>query len=314
MKFSFTKQVLRLVSIFLAIGVWVYVLYSGQLEVQKVISIKFKVPREVAIGNKVTTELTLKLRGPRAFIRNLSFSDKDVVVDLYKYPYRKNRNLKIIINPTDIIVPLGVDILSIFPDTIDLVLEKRIEKSVSVKSVIIGKLDNQLKLIKSEVLPGSVMIEGPIETMRKVARIYTEEIDLSKLDKSGKVKLELISPDPRIRIFKNKEFFFKYKIRAQQENMILNRVKIRFLSSHHNFKMDTNHVKLAVLISEEAREKFKPSDINIIAEVPEDKIGVTREVELKAFLPDGVHLLKITPSKIKIRVFQTIIKKRLKEL
>lgn len=114
-----------------------------------------------------------------------------------------------------------------------------------------------------------------------------------------KVALEPI--DRRIVITNPGPVSFSYKIKPNKANVTLKKVKIRFLTTRGRFKSSHSLVSLDVLVSGDSDKKIKKSEIKVIADIPDVGRGRVK-VKLRAEVPEGVHLLKIHPETINVRL------------
>ena len=147
-EFLFKQKLLKLISLIMAVFIWFYVLNSRPVVVEKKIMVEFKIPVGMAISNKVVNELLVKAKGARSFMNNFFTGDERVVLDLKGYPYKRNEEFPVLINPADIPIPFGVEVISVTPGTIMVSMERQITKKVLVKPVLIGEVAVELKLIK----------------------------------------------------------------------------------------------------------------------------------------------------------------------
>jgi YbbR domain-containing protein len=299
-KFSVNRQLLKLLSIVCACVLWYYVLGTEPITVNLDISLRIIAPVGKAVGNVVVKKVSVKLKGSRAFIRNLISGDEQIVMNLQKNRTKYGPEFDIYIGPEDIPVPFGIDIVDISPKKVHIVLEREITKSIPVKINFSGDISSEYKLISHSISPSNVMISGPIETMRKTARLHTVSVPLAHLEDSGEHEVDLAPFDPRIQLEKAVSFKLKYTVKPRKANLTLKKVKIKFLSSTRAFSSKTTYGSLEVLAPEGISKQSKKK-MYIIADVPEGKKGY-QFVKLRADLPDGVHLLRIVPDKIRIRI------------
>lgn len=302
MKKSFLgRNILKLISVFFAISLWIYVFNSEALVVKKKISLDFVVPRGAAIGNMVRTEIDVTLKGSRAFLRNLFTDEERVVLDLSGYRYLPGKPFEVLINSSDIPLPLGVEIISFAPQKIMVELYRNISKYVPIVPVLSGNLSSDLRLHRQSIKPEKVMISGPVNVMRKVSKVETLPIDLSPLKEDGEVKVHLGEVDSRVKLKEPDSIKFFHEIRSRKANLMLKRVKIRYLSSRRRFTSKFWTVNLSVFAPEDKLKTLTRKDVQVIADVPEGIKGETK-IKLRALLPDDIYLLKIHPTHITVNV------------
>lgn len=295
------RHLLKLISLLSAVILWFYILGSESYEVEQKISLDYIVPREAAISNVPVSEVTVSLKGPRIFMRNIFSNQQKIALDLTSYSYKFNRPFTVFIKPHHVPILFGMDVVRIVPNQIQVELDKKIFKKISIKPKLTGTLMADYRLMNYKVKPSEIMIAGPREVMRKVSRLNTKPINLSQFKNSGKMEVKLADSDSRIEMIDRDNVEFIYEIRPQKANMTLEKVKIRYLSTHRRFTSSVKYVSLDVLVPEELKGKLKKEQVQVIADLPEGKRG-WHKVELRAVLPDEIHLLQIRPESIKVKI------------
>lgn len=294
------KHVLKGFSIFFAFFLWLYVLSSAQTKGEKIIKLSYKAPEGYAVKNQPVKEITYSIRGPRVFVRSLMQKTETVTVDL-KRKFKKNKT-RYEINVSDLGVefPFGVELIRVEPSRLAVQLERSLMKEVPVKIVTVGEVPSDHKMIRSSIEPEKIAIEGPISITRNLTKIETAPIELGGLTGSGTMKVGLTGVDERIALGK-REVTYNYVIHPTRANMVLKNIPVKFLSSTLIKAVNRRSVNIMVLADNEENLKYGKEDIEVIGEVPNNAKGKTK-VELKANLPEGLHLLEIQPSTVTVEV------------
>lgn len=298
---KFSKHLLKLFSVFFAITLWFYVLNSEPLEVEKKLPIEYLLPSKIAISNSYPTEVNVKLKGSRTFMRNLFTAKEKVFVDLKNKRIKSNSSLEHTLHATDIPAPFGVQVLSVEPKLIELNFQKTTSKRVRVVPNLVGEVSRDLKLINKRIEPSSVKLSGPAKMMKGIKQVATVPIDLSTLTKSGILKVNLGEIDQRVKVAEDVSFSFSYEISPRKANITLKNIPIRFLTSARRYTSKHRFVSMDVLVSEDEQSNLQLKSLNVIADIPNGAQG-TVDVPLRANLPEGVFLMKIHPETIKVFV------------
>ncbi len=292
---------LKLLSLLVAFFIWFYVLNSEPLTVDLQMPISVETVEGTAVANELPESITVTIKGPRVFIRNLKQSNREKI---YVQLKRKEKHLPItrtvMLTENMISLPLGVSVEDIKPASIKIRLERKIKKLVPIVPSYVGEIDKKYRLVKKTFSVKEVMISGPIEVMRKISKVRTKPIDLSLLRKSGELLISIVQPDKRI-VLKQDSVIFKYALRPKSANLMLRNIKIRFLSSRRRIFSKTKVAALSVLVEEGEERKIRERDVQVIADIPENRRGKIK-VTLRARLPESVHLLKIFPEEITVNV------------
>jgi len=298
---NLSKHFVKVISLVMSILFWFYVISSEPIKINRKVHISFIVPQGLAIGNPVSSEIDVTLKGARAFLANLFVKEEKIFIDLKSFSYKKKKPFPVFINSSDIPVPLGVKVIAITPNKIELVLEKKIFKKVPIQAVLAGEVSQDLELIKSYTTPKFLLIGGPRELMRTISKLYTVPIDTTVLKDKGSLKVNLADLDRRIDYKNKKNIEYIYHIRPKKANLTLKNIKIRFLTSSRKIFSRNKFVSLSVLDTEGGNRVIKKTDVQVIADIPEGAVGKVR-VKLKAVLPPGIHLSKIHPEFIDVSV------------
>ena len=293
------RHLYKALSLFFSISLWFYVLNSEPLEVEKIVDVTLLNPPDLAVVNLPPSEVTVKLRGSRAFMNNLFKSGEKIVIDLKNYPVKNSDGFNVNLSASDVPVPFGVDVLEIHPHQFKVQLDREIRKKVPLRAQLIGDLPAELKLMESSISPEEVMIRGPVEIMRKVTSLRTTEIVRSELQGEGEVRVGIADLDPRISIEDSGPYAWNYKVRPNRANFTLKNIDIRFLTTSTRFRAATKAVSLDVLAPDGI--DLKKSDVQVVAEIPDGASGKLN-VKLRAILPDGVYLRQINPETISVMV------------
>tara|TARA_R110002072_G_scaffold64203_4_gene159609 strand:+ start:54083 stop:54997 length:915 start_codon:yes stop_codon:yes gene_type:complete len=299
--FELNKNLLKIISLFLSVTLWFYVLNSEPLEVERKMSLVLLPPPGLALNVEVPKEIRVKIKGNRTFVQDLMKSNEKLFIDLKDHPYGQE-TFAVTFSPDMIPVPFGIEVLEIEPQQVVLSLEKQIKKYVPVKAKIVGDLINDLRLTKRKIEPKQFLISGPRSILKTIGLIETLPIDLSVLEGSGKIQTPIEILDSRVVIEDFIEPVFEYTIRPNKANFTVKNVKIHFLSASGHIESKDQFAALDVLIPQgDKAPSLKASEVKVIAEVPEGSNGKVR-VRLRAELPNHIHLLQIHPEYINVSV------------
>lgn len=299
-KLTSSKKLLLIISFVVSVFLWFYVLNSEPLEVEKEISLILIPPRGKAVNVTVPDRIRVKILGSRAFVKKINFREEKIVVDLKNYPQDKDA-FAVTFDASMLTLPFGVNVLDISPKQLMVSLDREIKKYVPIRVKLIGDIGRDLKLVSKDFVPKKVFISGPHDILKSVGQLSTTPIDLSHLKGDGSLKVSLETIDDRVKIEGERTIDFRYKVKPNKANLTLKNVKIKFLTSRGRFKSSKSKVALDVLVSGDRAKSIKKSEIVVIADIPDDKKGKVK-IKLRAQVPEGVHLLKIHPEYINVRL------------
>ncbi len=191
MKAFFTKNLsLKLISIFLAVILWYFVISERGGETALSIPFDFRnIPSSLIIIKNPIESINIRIRGPVTLLRGLSPREVSAIIDLSN---AKPGVAEFLIHPEQITVPRGLRVTMVSPASIMLRFEKLIKKDLPVEAILVGKPFEGFKITEVSVDPPAVEIVGAQNELMRLRKIFTEEIDISGL-KSDTIKKATLS-------------------------------------------------------------------------------------------------------------------------
>jgi diadenylate cyclase len=92
----------------------------------------------------------------------------------------------------NIVIPPGVRLNRIEPSEIKVVLDTPVTKVVPIQVDWIGRLPAGLRLERASLTPAQVTVSGPTKVLESIATIYSRNVQLDKLEKSGQITVKLV--------------------------------------------------------------------------------------------------------------------------
>jgi YbbR domain-containing protein len=127
-KFLLENTGLKIVSVLLAIVLWIFVTSRGQSEMAIDVPLEFKdIPAGLEMVTSSEKTISLNIKGQERLIRNVKSSDIRVYVDLSKA--KKGEGIYYI-SREDIKLPRSITITSINPLSVKVVTEETVTKTV----------------------------------------------------------------------------------------------------------------------------------------------------------------------------------------
>jgi YbbR domain-containing protein len=188
---------LKLIAVFLAIVLWIYVTSRGQSEISIDVPIEFKsVPTGFEIVNSNVKTVSLSIKGQERTVKHVKPADIRVSLDLGK---AKKGEGTYYINREDIRVPHAITVTNINPSTVKVVVGETVTKTVGIVPIIIGQPEKGYAIKSITVTPSTIVIEGIKSEIRKVKKLRTEQIDVTGADATFTldVKLDLAGKNIR---------------------------------------------------------------------------------------------------------------------
>jgi YbbR domain-containing protein len=206
------KILLKLTSVIVAVFLWVYVIGSSEIELEKPITVKWLTPAGKVISNHVVHELVYTVKGPRAILRDFSEQEIRYIVELENIKPKKNNVYDIYFNLSNLKLPFGVNVLKVTPGYQQVLLEKEIKKKLKVVPKIASSELNGKKVTIVDVFPHDVNVSGPKTLLQNLKLIHTLPIEASNLESIGEISVPLSVPDDRIQWLETDQVVIKYKL------------------------------------------------------------------------------------------------------
>ena len=191
---------LRLLALGIAIGIWFNASVEDRLvSSEKVVeaSVSYNRPRGFVILNSVQN-VNVRVSGSKKSIRQLSPYMVDVSVDLGGQ--RPAGIATIALTPDNVVVPDGLEVVSIEPNTIRVDLEKEVSQRLPVVPKLEGEPAGGATTGKLEVSPNQVLVIGPEPILSRIDSLTTRPIVLDSRTSSFEEPVEVIPPDPLVQI------------------------------------------------------------------------------------------------------------------
>jgi YbbR domain-containing protein len=193
-KLLFKNFGLKIASIILAIILWFVASSRGQSEIFIDVPLEFmNIPSELEMINSTDKTISLNIKGPEKYIKNIKPSDIRALVNLSKA--KKGESIYYV-TKDNIQLPSSITLINISPSSVTVTTEETVTKTVRVIPIITGVPERGYKLQTTAVVPKNIKIEGIQSEIGKIRNIKTESVDItgvketfaqeSKLDLRGK--------------------------------------------------------------------------------------------------------------------------------
>lgn len=181
--------VLKLISLFLALFLWYFVVGEDKVEMNVSVPVEIvNLPRNLVISNQYRKQLDVMVSGQRSLIKGIADQHISRTVDL-----ANAKTGKVIVNntPDSISLPWGINVLRVQPDNLTLLLDKLVHKDLEIRPRISGTLDNGYKLRSVELEPPMINITGPESILAGEDFVYTRNINISNLKQKTSKEITL---------------------------------------------------------------------------------------------------------------------------
>ena len=188
---------LKIASILLAIILWIVASSRGQSEMYMDVPLEFRsVPPGLELVSSSVKVVSLDIKGPDRFIKNIKPSDISAAIDLGKA--KKGESI-FYVTRDNIQLPRAITILNISPSSVKVITEETVTKTVRVLPVIIGDPEKGYGVKSVDVVPKKIEIQGIQSEIRKESRIKTDPFDITGFHETVTQELKLDTAGKNIR-------------------------------------------------------------------------------------------------------------------
>jgi YbbR domain-containing protein len=190
---------LRLLALGIAIGLWFGVSFEDREEMSERLieaSVSYDRPRGYVILDQVQS-VAVRVRGSSKQVRQLNPYMVDVQVEL---PQAPEGIVTIDLGPENVLMPEGLQVISIEPNLIRVELEKEVSQRIPVMADIVGKAAAGAKVDEPEVFPNQVLVAGPESLLEKTEVLHTRPVNIDGRTSTFEETVAVLPPDPLIQI------------------------------------------------------------------------------------------------------------------
>jgi YbbR domain-containing protein len=290
---------LRLISLALAIGLWIFV-NAGQHGAIET----FQVPvsyRDLPLGYVLTSPhpdfIKIQVSGPRTLLSIIDPTHLTLRLDLTGVGIGQ-ASFKI--GPDSFAVPRHTEVTSVLPSQIVLEIDKIVSRDVPVHLVLSGTPGEGYKIATAEVAPTTVAIRGASRAIARIEEIDTEPISVAGITSELSRDLDLLAPDSTARLQAD-EVTAKITLAQVVTHREFRNVSVSVRDTDSKFRIDPRRVNLDLSGPLLMLQKI---DLKNAAYVEAAGLGPgLYSVPVQINLPDGIVLVRQAPEKVKLRMF-----------
>jgi YbbR domain-containing protein len=190
---------IRVLALGIAIGIWFSASVEDRLvSSEKVVeaSVLYNRPRGFLVLNQVQN-VNVRLIGSKKAIRQLNPYMVDVQVDLTQ---REAGTVTVSLGRENVLAPDGLEVVSIEPRTLRLVLEREDSQRMTVIPELTGKPAPGVFFEEPEVFPNQVLVTGPASLLAQFKSVTTQPVRLDGRTTTFEETVAVVPPDPMIQI------------------------------------------------------------------------------------------------------------------
>jgi len=191
---------LKLVSIVLALGLWLVLVPADKVLSEKILTVPLEmrnIPEDMEIMERSAATVDVTVRAPSRILAQISPSTLSARLDLEKATVYQ---LEYPLNKSIISLPPGADVIEVRPNKVQIKLEWTKEATLAVHPSVRGKVGAGFRIAKIEVDPKEVSVRGPESKVRPKDTVTTAPVDVTGLDRTKDFEADLILPRAELRL------------------------------------------------------------------------------------------------------------------
>ncbi len=188
---------LKVVSLVLAIILWLFVKSTSEGEVGLQVPLEFfRCPANLIVTEVSEDAIQVRIMGPLAQVDQLSARAGKARIDLSNAKAGTNT---FAISADNFVIPKTLKITQISPSSIKVELDPVMGRVVRVKAAVKGEPAPGYRVTRIVVAPSSIKLRGARSHLEGLREVSTEEIDISGLRKTSKAEVALRLADLRLK-------------------------------------------------------------------------------------------------------------------
>jgi len=188
---------LKIISLILAIILWVFVKSKSGGEVGLVVPLEFyRVPSSFIVTQVTDEAINVRVNGSFLQLERLPTREIRARIDLSRA--RPGANSFDIL-PDNFNIPRGLEVTQISPSSVKVELDSVMEKVVHVKAAVKGRPARGYRITKVSVDPPYITLQGARSQLTGLTEVSTEVVDISGLKETVRVEAPLRIADLRLK-------------------------------------------------------------------------------------------------------------------
>lgn len=216
MREFFTSNLrLKAMALAFAVALWFFVAGQSRTEVGFLVPIGLKgIPKDMVMTSGPPDEIEVRVTGPRLFISNLSPAQIAAELDLSAAKEGLNAYK---LQTKDIVTPMGIDVLRLRPNSIEVKLERLSKADLPVRARVVGRPAPGYRVTDVQVFPKHVTVTGTRKEIKDIGAVFTKPLDISGMDSSTSLSVQLDTAGGEFRSISAERVEVKVIIRKERQ-------------------------------------------------------------------------------------------------
>lgn len=291
---------LRLISVALAIGLWIFVNAGqhGYLQTFHVPVSYRDLPAGFVLINPHPDSVTIQVSGPRTLLSIIDPTRLTLRLDLTGVGIGQ-ASFKI--GPDAFAVPRHTEVTSVTPSQIVLEIDKYVRREVPIHLVVAGAPGDGYKIATADVTPTTIAVRGPSRELSRIDQVDTEPLSVAGATADFSRTVDLMAPGSGVRM-ESFEVIARVALAPVVVRREFNDIPVNVRDTTLKFRLDPRRIHLELSGPKLALEK-----IDLSSAVYIEAAGLapgSYSVPVQMNLPEGIVLVRQVPEKVKLRLLR----------
>ncbi|HXW85319.1 MAG TPA: CdaR family protein [Candidatus Binataceae bacterium] len=291
---------LRLISIAIAIALWVFVNASNRGFVENfLVQVSYRaLPRGLVIMNQPPEFVQVDVQGSRTLLSLIQPERLTLRLEIANIGTGPS---DIKINPASFNVPRGTVVTRVTPPDIILDIDRIVSREVPVHLNLDGQVATGYEMGVAQVDPASIGVTGPSRYVLPLDRLETAPFDLKDLAADTDRQVAVVAPAGPVTLAAS-TVDAKVPVAYAMGEKRFNNLNVEVRDIDYRFRVDPSKVSITL-----RGPVIKLSALDPRGRVYIDGKGVypgTLDLPVQIDLPDGMQIVRQTPDKVKLKVYR----------
>jgi YbbR domain-containing protein len=290
---------LKVLALVIAVGLWL----AGHRDIERAIEapVEFRnIPPDLMVMDNRIDYVVLRIMGPRTLVSTLDAQDLRLSLDLNG---AKPGSASYPLDSSSFNIPRGLTVSRITPPVVHLRLEPVMKRKLPVSVRFSNKPPPGYRISETIVSPGSVMVQGPAEDMRRLASVETLPVEVEETRAPLKRKIRL-SADGKPLSFTPDQVEVSVSLEEEEISREFSRVNVRAKEFSGQYRVQPGSVYLRLAGPTRALSKLDVGANQVYLDLKGLAVG-EHLLPLNFSLPPEVKVIEQKPQRFKVRITKT---------
>jgi YbbR domain-containing protein len=243
------------------------------------------ISKGLEISGDVAQTVSVRLRGPRDVVRNLSPNQLLVIADLSN---KESGERNVQLRPDDVSPPDNVEVIQIIPPSIKLKLETTMRRFVPVEPQFEGEVAERMEIYRKIIEPQIVEIEGPKSQVERLNEVMTETVNLAGRNSSFRISLDVETPHNSMRVLTQGPITLAIEIGERRITHRFTKVVVQWLNLNPGTRPPYRTIDLELYGPQSAFKNLKAGDILVTLDAARSQSDI-ENMQPQVILPDNLN-------------------------